>query len=153
LINHQDDVVLQNERGVTLRCRLHFSVGLASLAAFLATGLYMFYNHKQLHGLDTSTRLLFRSSHIYLLFTALLNLTVATTSFPPLSGWRTWLSRVGSALLLSTPVLCIVAFFREPWLTGLARPYVLLAVVGSLVGVVCHVVSWKPQYLWPGREL
>jgi hypothetical protein len=116
-------------------------VGLVALAAFLATGLYMFFSYNHLHDLDASKRLLFRSSHIYLLFTALLNLLVAVNGVSSLGGSRVWFSRIGSFLLLIAPVLCIMAFFREPWLTDLARPYALLAVISSLVGVTCHVMS------------
>ena len=132
---------LQSERKLTLICRLHYCMGLAALAAFLATGLYMFVSFDHLHDLDAPKRLLFRSSHVYLLFTALLNLVVAGRSAPRPSGWRAWLSRMGSALLLTAPVLCFLAFCCEPWLTDLARPYALSAVISSLGGVIAHVTS------------
>ena len=44
-------------------------------------------------------------------------------------------------LVLAAPALLGMAFLREPWLTGLARPYAKPAVVGSLVGVLCHLAS------------
>jgi hypothetical protein len=125
--------------------RLHFLVGLAATAAFLATGLYMFFSYNHLYDLDASKRLLFRSSHIYILFAALLNLVVAANGVSGPSGWRAGFSRVGSALLLIAPALCILAFFRVPWLTGLARPYALSAVISSLAGVRCHVMSGLPR--------
>ena len=56
--------------------RWHLVVGFAALAAFLARGQYMDLAHDHLRGLEEATRLLFRSTHIYLLFSALLNVVL-----------------------------------------------------------------------------
>jgi hypothetical protein len=121
--------------------RLHLAVGLIALAAFLATGFEMYFRHDHLRGLDASTRLLFRSSHIYLLFAALLNLVLGLYSEPAPGGWRAGVRRFGSALVLLAPPLFVLAFFREPWLAGLDRPYARPAIISSLVGVLCHLAS------------
>jgi hypothetical protein len=121
--------------------RLHLAVGLIALAAFLASGFYMLLGPDHLHDRDDATRLLFRSSHIYLLFAALLNVVLGLYSEPAPGGWRLWLRRAGSVLVLVAPALLGMAFLREPWLTGLARPYAKPAVLGSLVGVLCHLAS------------
>jgi hypothetical protein len=121
--------------------RLHLIVGFLALASFLASGLYMHFGYDHLRGLDDSTRLLFRSSHIYLLFAALLNLAFGMNRIPAPGGWRAWLRRVGSVLVLLAPVLLVLAFLREPWLTGLARPYAKPAIIGSVAGVLCHLAS------------
>jgi hypothetical protein len=47
--------------------RLHLATGLLALAAFLASGQNMDRAHDHLRGLDDVTRMLFRSTHIYLL--------------------------------------------------------------------------------------
>jgi hypothetical protein len=125
---------------MTMR-RLHLVVGLAALAAFLASGFYMLLGRDHLRGLDDTTRLLFRSSHIYLLFAALLNLVLGLYGEPAPGGWRAWLRWVGSVLVLIAPLLLVMAFLREPWLTGLARPYAKPAIIGSLVGVLGHLAS------------
>ena len=130
--------------------RLHLAVGLIALAAFLASGFFMHLRYDHLRGLDEVTRLLFRSSHIYLLFAALLNLVLGLYSGPGLGRWRAWLRRVGSALVLLAPLLLVLAFLREPWLTGLDRPYARPAIIGSLAGVLCHLGSCvRPR---PGRS-
>ncbi len=121
--------------------RLHLAVGLIALGAFLASGFYLRWGPDQVPTLDDATRLLFRSSHIYLLFSALLNVVLGLYSEPAPGGWRLWLRRAGSLLVLVAPVLLGMAFLREPWLTGLARPYAKTAVVGSVVGVLCHLAS------------
>jgi hypothetical protein len=121
--------------------RIHSLVGFIALAAFLASGLYMHFGYNHLRGLDDLTRLLFRSSHIYLLFAALLNLALGLNAQPPAGGWRRRLRGAGSVLVLLAPVLLILAFLREPWLTGLDRPYAKPAIIGCLAGVLCHVAS------------
>src|SRR5262249_56697175 len=61
--------------GATMR-RLHLVVGLVGLLAFLASGQYMDLGYDHLRRLDDTRRMLFRSTHIYLLFAALLNLAL-----------------------------------------------------------------------------
>jgi peptidoglycan/LPS O-acetylase OafA/YrhL len=118
--------------------RLHLVAGLVALAVFLGTGVYM---KMHVHNLDTTTRLLLRSLHIYLLFAALLNLVLGLHNEPVQRGWRMWLRRGGSVLVLMAPVLFVLAFCREPWLAGLKRPFALPGVISSLAGVICHLVS------------
>jgi len=47
--------------------RLHLIVGLGGVVAFLLTGQYMDRVHDHLRDMDPTPRLLFRSTHIYLL--------------------------------------------------------------------------------------
>ena len=121
--------------------RLHLAVGLIALAAFLASGFYMRLGPDHVPALDDATRLRFRSSHIYLLFAAMLNVVLGLYVEPGPRGWRRSLRRAGSLLLLIAPVLLGIAFLREPWLTGLARPYAQPAVIGCFAGVLCHLAS------------
>lgn len=127
--------------------RLHFAVGLLALVAFLASGQYMALGFDRLRGLDAATRLLFRSTHIYLLFTALLNLVLGMHLEADQTGWRRWLRNLGSALILAAPFLLAAGFLYEPWLSGLDRPYSRPAIFGTLAGVVLHLASQ-----WPGRK-
>jgi hypothetical protein len=123
--------------------RLHLATGLLGLAAFLASGQYMGRAHDHLRGLDDTTRLLFRSTHIYLLFAALLNLALGLYLVPPRGRWRPWLQRAGSVLVLAAPWLLGVGFLTEPWLTGLERPYSRPAIYGCLAGMLLHLVSGR----------
>jgi hypothetical protein len=121
--------------------RLHLVVGLVSLAAFLATGQYMDRAYDHLRGLDDGPRLLFRSAHIYLLFSALLNLALGLYLVAGPPGWRRWLRHAGSVLVLAAPPLFAAAFLVEPWLEGLDRPYSRPAIYASLAGLLLHLVS------------
>jgi hypothetical protein len=118
----------------------HLAVGLLGLAAFAASGQYMDLRYDHLRGLDDKTRLLFRSTHIYLLFAVLLNLALGLY-LAPAAGWRRWLQGLASALVLAAPPLLAAAFLTEPWLTGLDRPYTSPAVYGSLAGMLLHLLA------------
>ncbi len=124
--------------------RLHLIVGLASLPAFLASGQYMDLRYEHLHGLDDTTRMLFRSTHIYLLLAGLLNLALGMYAVVAHGGWRRWLQITGSILILLGPPLLVVAFLIEPWLTGLDRPYSRPAIYGTAAGMMLHLLSWRP---------
>jgi hypothetical protein len=126
--------------------RLHLVVGLAGVVAFLGTGQYMDRALDHLSGMDDARRLLFRSTHIYLLFSALLNVALGLYLTAGKEGWRRWLQRAGSVLILVGTPLELAGFFTEPWLSGLDRPYSRPAIYGSLAGVVLHLIS-----RWPAR--
>jgi hypothetical protein len=120
---------------------LHLIVGLVFLAGFLASGQYMALGYDHLHGLDDATRLLFRSTHIYLLFAALLNLALGLYLPEGPAGWRCWLRWTGSLLILMAPPLLVAGFLTEPWLSGLDRPYSKPAIYASLAGMVLHLLG------------
>jgi hypothetical protein len=98
--------------------------------------------HDHLRGLDDARRLLFRSTHLYLLFGALVNLALGLYLRPAL-GWRRWVRPVGSVLILATPFLAAAGFFTEPWLSGLERPYTRAAAYGCLAGMLLHLACWS----------
>lgn len=115
--------------------RIHLIVGCGGLVAFIASGLNMHFGHDHLRGLSDVLRLQYRSTHLYLLFTSLMNLILgiyATTQ----SHWRYWLQRAGSVLVIISPVLAGLGFIYEPGLSDLYRPFSFYAATASLGGAV-----------------
>jgi hypothetical protein len=108
---------------MTLR-DVHRGVGLAAVVLFAATGVYMHVRYDHLRGMDDATRLLFRSTHIYL--------APATPALPRR------LQQLGSVMVLLGPLLLLAAFLREPFLGGLLRPFTRPAVYTALVGMGLH---------------
>lgn len=121
---------------------LHLVVGVVGVVGFLATGQYMDKVHDHLRGMDDARRLLFRSTHLYLLFGALVNLALGLY-LRPVRGWRRWVRAAGSVLVLTTPFLATAGFFSEPWLSDLERPYTRPAAYGCLAGMVLHLIGWS----------
>lgn len=118
--------------------QLHRLAGAAALLLFLGTGLIMHYRYDHLRGMSDTTRLLFRSTHIYLLFTALLNGALGLYFSPAQQPVARRLQVAGSLLLLTAPLLALAAFLSEPFLGGLLRPWSRPAVFAALGGVVFH---------------
>lgn len=121
--------------------RLHLLVGILGIVAFLGTGQYMDRMHDHLRGQPDVVRMLFRSDHIYLLLAAVTNASLGLYFQPAASAWRTSLQAIGSLALLAGPPLFLIAFFTEPWLTELARPWTRPAVYLALGGIVFHLIA------------
>ena len=120
--------------------RIHLIVGCCGLVAFIATGLYMHFGHDHLRGMTDALRLQYRSTHLYLLFTSLMNLALGIY-FTRRSHWRYWLQRAGSWMVIISPVLAGLGFIYEPGFLNLFRPFSFYAAVASLSGIVLHSIS------------
>jgi hypothetical protein len=133
--------------------RLHIVFGLAGLAAFLFTGQYMdrWLNH--LDGMPDGPRALYRSGHIYILFSASLNLLLGV--YVVTSSGRTgrFLQYVGSALLIGGLGLFVYGFFAETPLALVERPMTREAIVWSLGGVLFHGAGMLAARHWPTRNV
>ncbi len=121
--------------------QLHLMVGLAALLVFVGTGTWMHFRYDHLRGMTDATRLLFRSTHIYLLFAALLNLAIGAHHRRAVMRGARLLQGVGSVLLLATPLLFLAGFLSEPWLGDLQRPWSRPGIYASLVGTLLHLVA------------
>jgi len=125
---------------MTLR-QVHRFVGLAAVIVFVGTGAYMHFRYDHLRGMTDATRLLFRSTHIYLFFTGLLNLALGLYFSPARDPWARRLQLLGSVLILAAPLLELAAFLREPFLGGLQRPFTKPAVYAALAGMLLHLAA------------
>ena len=123
--------------------RAHLVVGLASFVAFLLTGQYMDRWLGHLEAMADLPRMLYRSGHIYLLFTALLNVVLGLYMADAGNGSARVLARAGSLLILAAPVLLLIGFDREPSRTDYERPYARLAIYGSAAGVLGHLLAQR----------
>lgn len=64
--------------------------------------------------LSDSVRLMFRSRHIYILAAALVNLMLGLYLQQHSHGWRRAVQTIGSAFVIASPALLILAFAIEP---------------------------------------
>lgn len=55
-----------------------------------------------------------------------------------------WAQVGGSVLLLTGPPLFGAAFVREPWLSGLVRPFARPAIYAALAGAGLHLAAAIP---------
>jgi hypothetical protein len=125
---------------ITIR-RIHLLIGVAAIIAFVLTGQYMDRVHGHLHDMAPAPRMLYRSTHIYLLFAGLLNCALGLAEPLNRERWRVSLATLGSLIIYATPVLFLICFFREPWLEDFDRPYSRPAIYGSLAGVIFQLAA------------
>jgi hypothetical protein len=128
--------------------RFHLIFGFAIVIVFLLTGQYMEY--VQNHALPDGPRLLYRSRHIYLLLTGLINLGIGSYFVSRPRGWRRTLQLVGSTLLVIAPILLLVGFFREPWRGPNQTMLAPLGIYATTLGVVFHVIGSMRQMIIEG---
>jgi hypothetical protein len=81
---------------------------------FLITGQFMSHHTPPMVTLSDSARLMFRSRHIYILAGGLVNLVLGVYLQRQVGGWRRVVQTAGSALLIASPALLVVAFIVEP---------------------------------------
>lgn len=120
---------------------LHLVVGVFVLLAFLGTGQFMDRRLDHLVGMPDAPRALYRSSHIYILFSGLLNLVLGTYVTPSGSPVGRLVQYLGSALLLAPAGLFLYGFFVETPLALIERPMIRRGIYWSLYGALLHGVA------------
>jgi hypothetical protein len=121
--------------------RFHLIFGLVMLVAFLLTGQYMDRFHEHLRNMGDGPRMLYRTRHIFILFSGLLHFGIGTYFSYRLAAQRRMLQIVGSLLATVASVLFIIAFFYEPQLTHLYAPLSKAGVIMTASGVLLHALS------------
>jgi hypothetical protein len=123
---------------------LHRWLGLATIALFLVSGALMRSHHVHLLSADSALRMLFRSRHIYLLFSGLINVSVGLRFALPSSGRGSRIALAGSVLTLASSVLLAAAFFLEPMRSGQSGPVSGLGVFAAFLGVLLYSLgTWR----------
>ena len=124
--------------------KLHYAVGIIFGVVFLLTGVYMLVNFPELYDGREEIRMMFRATHIYILFSVLVNLMTANycvgkgvSRYPLLSGLASW-------LILITPIVFFIAFMFEPPAYLIDRPISFWGVVSLVAGVVLHSLLNTP---------
>ena len=125
--------------------KIHLIVGVFVVLAFLLTGQYMdkYYNH--MVGVPDGPRLLYRTRHIFILLTGLLNLVIGAYFTYRIEIWRRTIQLLGSLLIFTASFLFLIAFFYEPNLSNLRTPLSHWGTYTIAAGAVLHVVSGVSQ--------
>jgi hypothetical protein len=119
----------------------HMLVGILFLVVFVGSGQYMDLALDHLDGMPDGPRLMYRSAHIYLLFSALLNLLLGCYLQPLDAPRPRLMQRAGSVLILASPLLLVVSFFMEAEHANLERPVAATGLYLVALGVALHFFS------------
>jgi hypothetical protein len=120
---------------------LHLIFGTLVLVIFLLTGQYMNYYYNHMVGVSDGLRLLYRTRHIFILLSGLVNLGIGIYLSYRQQLWRRILQWLGSVLIVLSSLLFITAFFYEPKLTGLYTPLSHWGTYTIVAGTFCHLFS------------
>ena len=121
--------------------KLHWSIGVLTLVLFVLTGQYMQRFLGELAGMADGQRMLYRSAHIYLLFSGFSNLLFANLAVAQGGRWRRIAHRVAGAVLLMAPVLLLSGFFLDSSDGSLDRRFVPPALFGTFA--VALWTAWE----------
>jgi hypothetical protein len=124
---------------------IHLLVGVFGIVIFVLTGQYMGIFLRGLNEMPDGPRLLYRSSHLYLMWASLVNLLVGMYFGLAVSRSSRITQYVASVLLLSGPPLILAGFFIESPGNNLDRPFCTWANYFALAGVVLHVFASREQ--------
>jgi hypothetical protein len=121
--------------------RLHQIFGWTIFVLFLLTGQYMARYHNHLKGMPDGLRMLYRSRHIYILFSALLNLGLGLYLTQRTQRWRRALQLAGSGLIVAATLVLIPAFFYEPNVGPDKTLFSYFGIITLAVGVLLHFIA------------
>jgi FtsH-binding integral membrane protein len=116
----------------------HLGIGLAALAFFAGTGQYLHFRQPAMESTELGPRMVLRAGHIYLLFSGLLNV-VAGFRYEHIAGK---LSRLGSILMLASPVLLAAGFCIEATRNAVERHLTRAGVFAAVIGVVLQFIAF-----------
>ena len=119
----------------------HVVAGAAGVILFLVTGQFMDRELDHLRGMADGLRALYRSAHIYILFSALLNLALGAYLGLARSRPGVIVQTCASALVVVALALFAYGFFMETPAGTIERPMIRLGIVLSFWGVVLHGIA------------
>ena len=125
--------------------KLHLIVGLVGIALFLGTGAYMFRGFPELYGANEAVRYMYRANHVYVLLSSLINVALAIYVLPAGPGWKGLASKIGSVLVILSPLVLCYAFFAEAPKATPERVFTGLGVLALLLGVLAHLPSYRAK--------
>lgn len=121
--------------------KAHLLFGICGVIAFLATGVYMKLSFPAAYVGNEVAHMMFRANHIYLLFSALLNVVLGLYLTAPVQRFASLLQTVASLLLLLCTVIFFAAFWLEAAPADFERPLIFSGVVLTVVAVAALAFS------------
>lgn len=120
---------------------LHLTIGIVGFIVFVITGRYMRIDFPDKDLMTPELRILMRSRHIYILFSALIHLMLGVYLQLRPQVWRQVLQTLGSLVLITSTGVLLWAFIVESYelqhFSNISRWGIYL----SLAGVGLHLIG------------
>jgi hypothetical protein len=128
---------------------LHLILGIILFIVFVTTGRFMRWDFPDKEIIPPELRILMRSRHIYILFSALIHLALGVYLQISPKGWRKWLQIFGSGLLILASALLIWGFISETYylktFSALSRNGIYLSLAGIAFHLIGGLFGQKPE--------
>lgn len=121
--------------------KVHLIFGLVVVIIFLLTGQYMDKYFHHLVGMPDAPRLLYRTRHIFILLSGLLNLGIGAYFTYRTETWQRVTQLLGSLFVFTASLLFVIGFFYEPNRGDLRTPLSHYGAYAIAAGAVLHVIS------------
>jgi len=95
----------------------------------------------RVHDMPDGLRILYRSRHIYILMSALVHLALGIYLVVKPALWQRVLQWLGSAALIASSLVLLIAFFYDTKRGDLAVPWSFQGVFALAYGTLFHVFS------------
>lgn len=128
-----------------LMSRFHLIFGFIVFIAFAVTGSYMRADFPDKEIIPQELRLLMRSRHIYILFSALIHLVLGLYLQITPVKWRRAMQYFGSLLLIVASGVLLWGFIVETYQLGHFSEISRWGIYTSLGGVAFHVIGGLRQ--------
>jgi hypothetical protein len=92
-------------------------------------------------GMPDAPRLLYRTRHIFILLSGLLNLGIGAYFTYRVEPWQRTMQLLGSLFIIAASFLFVIGFFYEPNLSNLRTPMSHYGTYAIAAGAVLHVIS------------
>ena len=119
----------------------HLIFGLVMFVVFVTTGKFMRVDFPNKDAIPQELRILMRSRHIYILFSALIHLSIATYYQVRTQTAAKILQYAGSFFLTAASVLLVWAFIWETYTVQHFSDLSRNGIYFSLAGVVLHLLT------------
>lgn len=134
----------QNRASMALRW-VHLAIGIICFFVFTTTGSYMRSDFPDKDAIPQEFRILMRSRHIYILFSALIHLALGVYFQLRTERWRKIVQVAGSIVLLISTVYLVRAFVVETYSTQHFTDLSRSGIYASLAGIVLHLIGGLRQ--------
>ena len=119
----------------------HLIFGFAMFIVFVTTGKYMRVDFPDKDIIPQDLRLLMRSRHIYILFSALIHLALGVYLTIRPQTWRRILQFGGSAVLVFSSAMLVWAFVVETYQTQQFSDLSRNGIFAALWGIGLHLIG------------
>ena len=119
----------------------HLVFGIIVFIVFVTTGKFMRIDFPDKDLISPELRVLMRSRHIYILFNALIHLTLGAYLQMRTATWQRAIQFTGSFLLVVSSILLVWAFVIESYTLHGFSSFSRNGIYASLAGVGLHLIG------------